>query len=29
MVYFVLFEKTFDVQGIMHAFERDDNNNEE
>jgi hypothetical protein len=29
MVYFVLFEKAFDVQGIMHAFERDDNNNEE
>ena len=27
LVYFVLFEKTFDVQGIMHAFERDDNNN--
>ena len=29
MVYFILFEKTFDVQGIMHAFERDDNKNEE
>ena len=29
MVYFILFEKTFDVQGIMHAFERDDNKKEE
>ena len=31
IVYFVLFEKPFEVQGIMHAFERDDksNNNEE
>ena len=26
-VYFVLFEKAFDVQGIMHAFEKEDNNN--
>ena len=31
LVYFVLFEKSFEVQGIMHAFEKDDgsNNNEE
>jgi hypothetical protein len=27
LAYFVLFEKTFEVQGIMHAFERDDNSN--
>ena len=26
IVYFVLFEKPFDVQGTMHAFERDDSN---
>ena len=24
LVYFVLFEKPFDIQGIMHAFEKDD-----
>ena len=27
MVYFILFEKSFDVQGTMHAFEKEDNNN--
>ena len=27
IVYFVLLEKPFDVQGTMHAFEKDDNNN--
>jgi len=26
IVYFVLFEKPFEVQGTMHAFERDDSN---
>ena len=25
IAYFVLFEKSFDVKGIMHAFEREDN----
>ena len=25
IAYFVLFEKSFDVKGVMHAFEREDN----
>ena len=28
IVYFVIFEKPFDVKGTMHAFERDDNSND-
>ena len=27
IAYFILFEKSFDVQGTMHAFEREENNN--
>ena len=29
IVYFVIFEKPFDVKGTMHAFERDDNSNDD